>query len=73
VIKCYLISIKFIYFENVLTVFTVPPDKMTIIYNGETEIDSGTHNVVGPVPEGGQLVLICKVQGGNNLIIDVHY
>lgn len=44
--------------------FTVPPDKMTIIFNGESEIDGGSHNIVGPVPEGGQLILVCKVQGG---------
>ncbi|XP_025423615.1 uncharacterized protein LOC112692984 [Sipha flava] len=42
----------------------VPPDKMTIAYNGGTEIEGGTHHVVGPVPEGSQLVLVCKVQGG---------
>lgn len=47
----------------------VPPDKMTIAYNGRTEIDGGTHHVVGPVPEGGQLVLVCKVQGGNDRIL----
>lgn len=37
---------------------------MTIIYNGETEIEGGSHIVVGPVPEGSQLVLVCKVHGG---------
>ncbi|VVC33927.1 Immunoglobulin subtype,Immunoglobulin-like domain,Immunoglobulin-like fold,Immunoglobulin subtype 2 [Cinara cedri] len=42
----------------------VPPDKMTIIYNDVTKIGSGTHHVIGPVPEGSRLVLICKVVGG---------
>lgn len=52
---------------------TVPPDKITIVYNGETEIDGGTHHVIGPVPEGGQLVLVCKVQGGKKLIYYIIY
>lgn len=42
----------------------VPPDKMMIVYNGGTEINSGTYHVIGPVPEGGQLVLVCRVLGG---------
>ncbi|KAE9525141.1 hypothetical protein AGLY_014555 [Aphis glycines] len=43
----------------------VPPDKMTIAYNGvRTEIDDGLHHTIGPVPEGGRLVLECRVQGG---------
>uniref|UniRef100_A0A2H8TIZ6 B-cell receptor CD22 n=1 Tax=Melanaphis sacchari TaxID=742174 RepID=A0A2H8TIZ6_9HEMI len=43
----------------------VPPDKMTITYNGvETEIDDGLYHTIGPVPEGGRLVLECRVRGG---------
>ncbi|XP_029344513.1 uncharacterized protein LOC100569162 isoform X1 [Acyrthosiphon pisum] len=43
----------------------VPPDKMTIAYNGiGTEMDGGSHHTIGPVPEGGRLVLECRVQGG---------
>ncbi|XP_026817437.1 uncharacterized protein LOC113556591 [Rhopalosiphum maidis] len=43
----------------------VPPDKMTIAYNGiGTEIDDGFHHTIGPVPEGSRLVLECRVQGG---------
>jgi hypothetical protein len=42
---------------------------MTIAYNGGTEIEGGTHHVVGPVPEGSQLVLVCKVQGGNDPVL----
>jgi len=45
--------------------YIVPPDKMTIAYNGVgTEIDDGLHHTIGPVPEGGRLVLECRVQGG---------
>lgn len=48
--------------------YTVPPDKMTIIYNGITEIGGGTYHSVGPVPEDGRLMLECKVQGGKSLL-----
>jgi len=45
--------------------YIVPPDKMTIAYNGVgTEIDDGLHHTIGPVPEDGRLVLECRVQGG---------
>lgn len=55
---CFIIRILYMLY------IIVPPDKMMIIYNGGTEIDSGTHHVIGPVPEGGQLVLVCRVIGG---------
>lgn len=38
---------------------------MTIAYNGVgTELSDGLHHTIGPVPEGGRLVLECRVQGG---------
>jgi len=48
--------------------FQVPPDRMTVVYNGGTEIggDGTRHYVVGPVPEGGQMVLVCRVLGGKD-------
>jgi len=51
-------------------IYIVPPDKMTITYNGiRPEIDDGLHHTIGPVPEGGRLVLECRVQGGEHLIL----
>lgn len=50
--------------------YIVPPDKMTIAYNGiRTKIDGGSHHTIGPVPEGGRLVLECRVQGGEDYIL----
>lgn len=42
---------------------------MTIVYNGGTEIggDGSRHYVVGPVPEGSQMVLVCRVLGGKDI------
>lgn len=47
---------------------------MTIAYNGGKEIGGGggTHHVVGPVPEGGRLVLVCRVQGGESVELTGH-
>lgn len=58
------------YWVIVIVYVLVPPDKMTITYNGiRTEIDGAMQHTIGPVPEGGPLVLVCRVQGGEHLIL----
>lgn len=53
-----------------MQLYIVPPDKMTIAYNGiRTEIDGGSYYTIGPVPEGSRLVLECRVQGGEHLML----